>query len=365
MKTSFDKDIFLQKLLTSTKFTSDKLNTASALQGVYIKSAPDKLDIYATDLNMYYHTSIKATISDELQILVDPKKIIEFIQLLNPGQIDIEFLENRIQIMQGKTKGVFPVIQSEEFPLPPDLLEEEQEISTSFILEDLPFILFTASTDDARPVLTGINFVVSDDELLIVSTDGFRLSLLKQKSKGVLSSMIIPAEFLRELIRNISKETKVTFIYSKKENIVRFKVQEDIFYTRLIDGEFPPFEKVVPSEKATSIVLKKDDLLRNTKLISIFARDYSNVIVYEFTKEGLILRPKKEANKENTTTQDIQLDGEPNTVAFNFRYVLDFLNHTKASDIIIEVLRSDAPVVFKEKGNEEFMHIIMPVRIQE
>ncbi len=365
MKLTLERDMFLQKIQIASRFVSDKLNASSALQGIYIKSAPEKIDLYATNLNMYYHTTIPIAVDEEIQSIIEPKKIIEFMQLLQPGSVDIVFEDTQITISQGKTKGIFPVIVSEEFPLPPDLLEERQTINSKFLLDNLPFILFTASTDDARPVLTGINFVVTDDELLIVSTDGFRLSMLKEKSKGTFSSMIIPAEFLRELIRNMTEKTDVTFVHSKKENIVLFSANEDLYYTRLIDGEFPPFEKVIPAEKTTTVVLKKEDLLRNTKLISIFAREYSNVIIYEFTKEGLILRPKKEANKENTTSQDIQHEGENHSVAFNYRYVLDFLNHTKSPEIIVEILRGDAPIVFKEKNNENFIHIIMPVRIQE
>ena len=357
--------MFLQKMQIASRFVSDKLNASSALQGIYIKTAPQTIHLYATNLNMYYHTSLPVAVPDELQTIIEPKKVIEFMQLLQPGPIDLNFEENQLTISQGKTKGVFPVIVNEEFPLPPDLLEERQTLNAKFLLDNLPFILFTASTDDARPVLTGINFVVSDDELLIVSTDGFRLSMIKEKSKGTFSSMIIPAEFLRELIRNMTEKTEVTFVHSKKENIVLFCANDDYFYTRLIDGEFPPFEKVIPAEKTETVILKKEDLLRNTKLISIFARDYSNVIIYEFNHDGLVLRPKKEANKENTTSQDIQHEGENHSVAFNYRYVLDFLNHTKASDIVVEILRGDAPVVFKEKGNDNFIHIIMPVRIQE
>lgn len=365
MKITLERDTLLQKMQIASRFVSDKLNASSALQGIFMKAAPEKLLLYATNLNMYYHTSIQVSVPDEFHSILEPKKIIEFMQLLQPGPMDLVFEENQLTITQGKTKGVFPIIVSEEFPLPPDLLEERQTINSKFLLDNLPFILFTASTDDARPVLTGINFVVTDDELLIVSTDGFRLSMLKDKSKGTFSSMIIPAEFLRELIRNMDEKTEVTFVHSKKENIVLFSANDDYYYTRLIEGEFPPFEKVIPAEKTTTVVLKKEDLLRNTKLISIFARDYSNVIVYEFTSDGLILRPKKEGNKENTTSQDIQHEGENHSVAFNYRYVLDFLNHTKATDIVVEILRGDAPVVFKEKDNESFVHIIMPVRIQE
>jgi DNA polymerase-3 subunit beta len=100
-------------------------------------------------------------------------------------------------------------------------------------------------------------------------------------------------------------------------------------------------------------------------MISIFAREYSNVIMYDFTEKGLILSPKKEANAENTTTQDITFEGEPMKVAFNYKYVVDFLNHVDADELIVELLRPEAPVVFKTPGNDSFMHIIMPVRIQE
>ncbi|HRN70476.1 MAG TPA: DNA polymerase III subunit beta, partial [Candidatus Woesebacteria bacterium] len=198
----------------------------------------------------------------------------------------------------------------------------------------------------------------------IVSTDGFRLSFLKEKQKGDFSNMIIPANFLHEIVKNAKDVKNVSFVYSKKENIVLFKIENEDFYSRLIDGEFPPYERVIPSEKKTTVELNRDELLRNTKLISIFARDYSNVIIYEFSKNGLTLRPKEEGNKENATLQEIVFEGEDQTVAFNFRYVVDFLNNIKSEEIIIELLRPDAPVVFKAKGNEQFFHIIMPIRIQ-
>jgi DNA polymerase-3 subunit beta len=314
---------------------------------------------------VYYHTILSIdTVEEKKGFVIEPRKCIEFIQLLQPGVVDIEFKENQCSITQGKTKGIFPIILTEDFPLPPALEEEKIVLQKKFLTENLPFILFTASTDDSRPVLTGINFVVSEDELIIVSTDGFRLSLLKEPQKGTFSNMIIPADFLQEVIKNVKNAKEVSFTHSSKEQIVLFTVGDEEYYSRLIDGEFPPFERVIPSEKKTTIELSREELLRNTKLISIFARDYSNVILYSFSKDGLTLMPKEEGNKENATTQDITFEGEPQQIAFNFKYVVDFLNHIKAETIVIEILRSDAPVVFKTKGNEAFLHIIMPVRIQ-
>ncbi len=361
----FDRDSILNTINTASKFTSNKINISDALQGVYFLFNENKVDIYATNLTTFYHSylNIDSSIKNK-GVIIDPRKIIEFLQLLQPGVVTVELKEKQFVITQDKTKGVFPIILSEEFPFPPRLEEKPQEMKKTFLTDNLPFILFTASTDDARPVLTGINFVATDEELAIVSTDGFRLSLVKEKRKGVISSMIIPAEFLQEVLKAIKTAKKISFTHSSKEKIIAFNIDDEEFYSRLIDGEFPPYERVIPGDFKTKITLNHEEFLRNTKLISIFARDYSNVILYEFKKNGLTLKPKEEGGRENETTQDIVFEGEPQKVAFNYKYVVDFLNHINAKEIIIEILRADAPVVFKAKGNETFIHIIMPVRIQ-
>ena len=361
----FDRDTILDIINTASKFTSNKLNISNALQGIYIIFNEKKVDIYATNLTTFYHAHLNIVSSIKNKgVIIEPRKIIEFLQLLQSGDIIVELKEKQFVIMQDKTKGVFPIILSDEFPFPPHLEEKAQEMKKTFLTDNLPFILFTASTDDARPVLTGINFVATDEELAIVSTDGFRLSLVKEKRKGVISSMIIPAEFLQEVLKAIKTAKKISFTHSLKEKIIVFNIDDTEFYSRLIDGEFPPYERVIPTEFKTKIVLNHEEFLRNTKLISIFARDYSNVILYEFGKNGLTLKPKEEGGKENETTQDTVFEGEPQKVAFNYKYIVDFLNHINTKEIVVEILRPDAPVVFKAKGNETFVHIIMPVRIQ-
>jgi DNA polymerase-3 subunit beta len=191
------------------------------------------------------------------------------------------------------------------------------------------------------------------------------LSLSKEKGKGEMPSMIIPADFLQEVVRALKDVKEVGFAFSESEKIVRFSIGSEEYYTRLIEGEFPPFERVIPTETKTTIKLDRTEFLRNIKLISVFARDYSNVIVCEFKKDGLTIRPKKVGSEENNAFQDIEIDGEDQIVAFNFRYVLDFLNHAEGKTLTVQILRPEAPVMFKMEGNENFIHIIMPVRIQE
>ncbi|NTU46897.1 DNA polymerase III subunit beta [Candidatus Roizmanbacteria bacterium] len=359
------KDLLLEKLTNASRFVSNKLSSATALQGILVKIVDGKMHFYSTNLSTYFHTTLTLEEKGTHEFIIEPRKIIEFIQFLSSGLISIDIKENQIAISQGKTKGNFPLIQAQDFPIPPQFKQEQMKLEGSFFQKNLPLVLFSASHDEIRPALTGVNFVSSDEELLMVSTDGFRLSLIKEKNKHAVPSMIVPAEFLSEVSRLAKDAKEVGFIFSSEEKMVFFSVGEDEFYSRIIEGDFPPFERVIPSEVKTTIKMEKDEFLRNIRLISIFARDFSNVVVCEFKKEGLYMRPKKDSNEENTTFQDIEFEGEDQRVAFNYKFVQDLLNHIDSKTIIVEILRSDAPIVFKEENNKSFLHIIMPVRIQE
>lgn len=365
MKFTIDKDVLFESVQTANKFSSDKINTPSALQGIYVLLDKKNLHIYATNLNTFCHIAVPTITTKKAEIFIEPKKLAEFLQALQKGDVEIEVRETSIQVSQGKIKGNFQLVDAGDFPLPPKLKEKEQKIESESLVEKLSHLLFAASTDESRPVLTGINFVASEENLVLVATDGFRLSVVKEKRAGAFSSMIIPSEFLREIQQQAKGQKEIGITYSEKEQIICFTIGQREFYSRLIDGEFPPYERVIPEEKTTTAIINREELLRNSKIISIFARDYSNVIMYDFSKNGLLLSPKKEANFDNTAVQDIEIDGEPIRVAFNFRYMIDFLNNITSNEIVIELLRPDTPAIFKAKGDDSFFHIIMPVRIQE
>ena len=361
---SIDRDYFLEKISLASHFTSSRLSSVAALQGVLIKGEAGGMHLYATNLNSYYHTNIKTENKTPFQVILEPKKIIEFLSLLSPGKITIEIKEKQVVIIQQKTRGAFPIISSEEFPLPPKIDEKEKKIKTANFIKGLPLVLFAASTDETRPVLSGVNFLTQDEEMIMVATDGFRLSLQKYKKDDGIGSMIIPSGFLSEILKFIKGE-EVFFGHSTAEKTILFRVSDDEFFSRLIEGDYPPFEKVIPIETKTIVVADREELLRKVKLISVFARDLSHIVVIEITKEGIRLQPKTETNDGNVAQQEAEVSGEDQRAAFNYKFVLDILNHISSKKIKIELVRSDAPVVFKSEGDESFLHIIMPVRIQE
>lgn len=363
MRVTLLKDSFLENLSLASKFTSSRLVSSSVLQGVYLIGEKDKIHLYSTNLNYYFHTAIKLAGDHNFRAIIEPKKVLEFLSLITTSKIDLEIGQKNFLIESGKIKAEFPLFESGEFPLPPAVEGEKQKIKTSFLKKNLPTIIFSASTDETRPVLTGINFVSDDDGLKLISTDGFRLSLLSLKKEEPFPSMIVPSPFLSEVIKLLDEE-ETTFSYSAKEKILVFYAGGHELYTRLIDGEYPPYSKVIPTDRKTTIQVDREEFLRNVKLVSIFARDYSSVIIIKAEKDGLTLIPKTGGQEGNVAFVEAEVEGEDQKIAFNYKFILDFLNNSTSKKVTLELLRGDAPAVFKSEGINNFIHIIMPVRIQ-
>ncbi len=365
MQLTINKEKILRALVQSSRFTSSRIGATAGLQGILFINTKGALHIYSTNLNTFFHTMIESPLQEGARFLLDHHKVVEFITLLNDGDIVLLIEKDRIVVSQKKTKGIFPFLSNEDFPMPPLVEKEGQIIDGGKFERIISLILFSASRDISRPVLSGVNFVEKEGFMDIVATDGFRLSLFHMKNELEMKSMLIPADFLLELTRNIKGKKSIIMNYLDKEKMVYFKSENDEYYTRLIEGDFPPYERVVPIEKKSVAKIERSDLIRNVKLISVFARDFSSIVVCHFKKGELTLSPKIEGGGENTTTQEIEFEGEEMKVAFNFKFLLEFLNTVNDDSIVIELLRSDAPVVLRTPKEKDYLHIIMPVRIQE
>lgn len=128
MKISIKKSLFLEKITIATRFTSHKIGTPQALQGIYIKCEREKMDIYSTNLSYYYHTSLPINTTGTASILIEPKKLSEFLNLLEQEELSIDIEEKQIVVIQGKTRGAFSLFQASDFPLPPKIDQKESKV---------------------------------------------------------------------------------------------------------------------------------------------------------------------------------------------------------------------------------------------
>ncbi len=364
MKLVLNKDILLEKLIIANNFVSQKISSSNILQGVCFVGEKNKINLFSTNLNQFYKTSIK-TQTENFTFVLSPKELIEFLSLLKPGNIQMEIEEKKVLVKQEKTVGSFPLLEFSDYPQIIKQPKEKQKIKFSQLFNSLDLLLFSVSRDDFRPVLTGCYFVSKEDELVLVTTDGFRLSLLKTENIINWPTMIVPADFLLTL-RRIIKTEDLLISYIEDEKMIFVQSDDDLFYSRTIEGDFPPYEKVIPTTKETEVVVDKEEFLRAIKIVSIFFRNQTNVIILEVKKDRLILRPKTDVS-DNNTEVDAKTQGLEMSVAFNYKFLLDFLRHVPSSEkeIVISLVRTDAPVVFSLPNLSSYLHIIMPVRVQE
>lgn len=368
MRFTINKEIFQEKLVFSSRFSSSKTPTFSGLQGALLKISKNKLEIITTNLDDFFYTQIEIKNEEKKEAVIDLKKIIEFLNFLPSQEIEIELQEKKMIIRSGKTTGCFNLTSSVDFPPLPKVEGKKFFFEKKIFLEKLPLIIFSAAKNETRPVLTGVNFLTKADNQYIVATDGFRLSLFVEEKKEEIPSMIVSALLLEEIIRLIKGEDKkIEVIFSSESKIIRvgFEEGKTFIFSRAIEGEFPPFERVIPTDWKTRMTINREEFLRNIKLISVFARDYSNIVFFEIKKDGLYLKPKTKEQLGTVVFQEGKVEGEEQRIAFNYKFILDFLVNVGGKEIIFEMNQPNTPGVFKTDLYQNFLHIIMPIRIEE
>lgn len=359
------KSLFQEKLSTASRFIFTKISNASSLQGGMLKFSKNKIEIITTNLSDFFYTSLKVETDLEKTIIVDIKKIVEFLSFLPSGKVILELAEKTLSLSLGKSIGSFNLISAKDFPEPPLIEGNQHSVKKVFFEKIIPLVLFAASNDEMRPVLTGIKFSSKNSQRYIAATDGFRLSLIIEKNTENLPDIILSAHILSEIVHLKTKQSEIVITFSEKEKIVVFKIGDDMIYSRLIEGDFPPFEKVIPSSHEIRVVLNREEMIKNIKSAAVFARELSNIVVFEIKKDGLYLKPRSKDNQGTIIYQDALVEGEEGRIAFNYKFVLDFLLAAKTEKIIFEMTQSSAPAVFKIDKNEDFIHIIMPVRTDD
>lgn len=365
MKFIMQKNVLLENLTIASKFTSSRLSSNSILQGVLLKNENETLHIFSTNLSSFFHTSIKSAQKEKWEIIIDPRKTIEFLSFLEEGNVVLEGDDKKIMIYQEGVRGTFPVMPASDFPYPTnlkDVQEEEMDVKTFMFLTGS--VLFSSSKDAGRPVLHSVFFDLREEKKKLVSTDGFRLTCAPFPAKTT-GSFLVPSSFLHEATSLMKANDKIIWKYSPSEKVFEIKAGDCTLSTRTVEGDFPPYERVIPQEKSVTVLVDTQELEKKIKAVSVFAKEQSGVIVCEVGDGKISLFPKTAEKDVAIASLDAKVEGNTLRVAYNYRYILDYLSTTKKKNVTIEFMRSDSPSLFLEEGRKGRLHVIMPVRIQD
>jgi len=342
------------------------------LANVLLRTKDNNLEISATNLETGIVLQLGAKIEEEGEITIPARILTEFVSSLLAGKVDLETKENSLNIVCEGNQASFNGISASEFPKLPEPAETLFPLPSEKFCEAINQVAFSAATDEGRPVLTGVLFKTEGKKLSLAATDGYRLSLKSLElttSAEEEKSLILPAKTLIEVGRIISenknqKEAVVKMGFTKEQNQVVFVFPEMELFSRVIEGEFPDYTKIIPSNLSTKVVLDKENFNRAVKIVSIFARDSSNIVKLKINKNNLEISANSPQIGENKNSLEIKLEGETGEIAFNFRFLQGFLGAVSSQEVSFEMTGSLNPGVFKGVGDNSFSHIIMPVRLQ-
>lgn len=348
-----------------SRFTSPKVQLP-VLANVLFSAKKNKLLVSATNLEISICVSIGANVEEEGEITIPARVIADLISNLNPGQVNLTAEKEQLKISAQNFDSQISGMNSSDFPLVPQGVDKEAiKIPRGPFLEALSQVLFAVSIDETRPVLTGVLLILKNGKMVLVSTDGFRLSQKKINLKTEKElKLILPRNALAELSRLSGEDEEIAFSFKKGESQVIFGIVNAVLASRIIEGEFPDFEKILPKAANVKVGADKEELLRAVKLSSVFARDSGNVVKFDIKKDSLAILAESARSGNQRAEIDAKIEGEGFLIAFNYRFLEEFLNAVKGEDVSLEFSNPSSPGVFLDPKDPDFLHIIMPVRLQ-
>jgi len=367
----------LAKGLSIVSHTVSSKAQLPILSNILMTTDKGRLKLSATNLETSINYWLGAKIEEKGNTAIPAKALTEFVSSLPAGKIQLQTKENELKIISGPYQAKFVGLPASEFPSLP-ILTAKPNLIINNLVASVPQVTFATAQDETRPALAGVLLKILAKELILVATDGYRLSKKKimevkenQKTKELVKGLIIPSWTLNEITRIMGEKEmtgKIGLNINQKLNQVIFSADEVEMASRLIEGNFPDFKKVIPESSETKLMVEKETLLRAIKIASIFARESANIIKLEITT-GKSSQLKISANTaqigSNISKIEAKIEGKANKIAFNSRYLLDFLNNVQSKQIIFEMSTGLNPGIFRPVDDDTFLHIIMPVRVQE
>lgn len=363
MKIICTRQNLIQGVATAQRGVSTK-NPMPILSGILLMAKDNQLEFKATDLEMGIQCTIPANVQEEGSIVLPAKYLGEIVRKLpdTPIQIETEQGFNAV-IRYGQSEITINGFEAEEFPaFPVPHGNNTFHLPEDELKEILRQILFAASTDENRPVFTGVLIEITEGNLRLVATDTHRLALREEKVNDILEnvSVIIPGKTLNELSRVIGTPDRSVDI-SLGDNQVIFSMEDTSLVSRLIEGQFPNYRQVIPQGYKTRLRIKTKDLLEALERASLLARVGTQIVRLSLETDKVILFANTEVGRIHEEVP-IFLEGETMQISFNAVYLIDALRAIGSENIYLELTGPLSPGILRPVEGDHYLSLVLPVR---
>ncbi len=357
----------LLKHLQMVEHAVNERSTIPILGNVLIETKENELILTATDLDIGIQCQFPLSSPIEKgSVTLPARKLTAIVRELSDETVTIEAKKNHTATLTcGQSSFRMPGLPAEDFPsLPQTQRQQALAIPQGALKSLVDHTAYAMSMEETRFILNGALLAIKKDNLIMVATDGRRLALAScplNTSPTIDLDVVIPAKTVRELGRLLQDgETDDVFISPLKENQLIFQVDALRVVTRLIEGQFPPYEKVIPPSTKQVCSIDRLRFLNAIRRVSLMTTATSQAVVFELKADRLVI--SKESAELGSAREELEVSysGEPMTVAFNPQFWIDALKGLETDDVAIELSAADRPAVIRQT---HFTYLVLPMKL--
>lgn len=360
----------LVKELGLSQGVVEKKTTIPILSNVLIEAKSDRIELTTTDLEIGVRSYCAATVGKEGSATVPAKKLLDYVRLLDEGEVVIRLQENYwVQITAKRSRTRMVGMSRENFPVLPPIPQALAQIRAGILLDMINKTGFAISSEESRYMLNGALLVLRPDSLTMVSTDGHRLAIIENReSPGVSAEIraLISKKAVNEiqrLLAEVAPDAKVEF--GRDDNHLFFRVNDRLLIARMLAGQFPNYEAVLPKENNRSVVLDRDKLTGALRRVSQFADERTRAVRIQLAPDEVRLSSSSSETGESEESLETEYAGEPMQVGFNAQYLLDFLQVASTGAVRVELKDEQSAGQLRPAGEDgsQYRYVVMPMRI--
>ena len=346
----------------------ERKNTIPILANVLIEAKGDEMRMLATDLEVALRSKCAASVAKGGTLTLPAKKLYEIVKALPETDVRIEEDKNGVKVAADRFDSRMQTLPREDFPTLPDASGKARaSLPRNALREMVAKTQFAITGEDTRYFLNGAKFVLTPESLTLVATDGHRLALVDVKHKvGITQDVgvILPKKTLLELGKLLA-EGDGDVMFESGENHLFFDVGGRVLISRMIDGQFPAYERVIPKGNDKHIEFERERLTNAVKRVALLSNERSRAVKLEITKGKVVVTSSSSEFGEAHEELPVDYAGSAMTISFNAQYVVDFLNVVETDVVQLSLKDEVSQAVMKPVGADgyDYTYVIMPMRI--
>ena len=345
----------------------ERRHTLPILSNVLITASGGKVDFLATDLEVQITATAPLDGNAEGSVTAGARKLYDILRSLpEDAEVSLESKENRMTVKAGKSRFNLQTLPAADFPK----MVEAKDLSKTLTIPQkalknaLRLVQFAMAVQDIRYYLNGVLFSVDKDTLRVVATDGHRLSFASQQLAGDHGQVeaILPRKTVLELIKLLADGDEPVSL-AIGANQARFSFGGIEIVSKIVEGKFPDYQKVIPTTHKNRVSLDRSILAQSLNRAAILSNEKIRGVRLVFTKDALSIICTNNEQEEAEEGLAVDYDGDPLDIGFNISYLLDVLNHVDSSTVSVAMGDSNSSALVQMPGREDFKYVVMPMRI--